>query len=473
VLPACYCPNPQLDLYQVLGLNKKATLDEVKSAYRKLAREWHPDKRPESEKKAAETMFTQIGEAYEILSNDELRQEYDKIREGGIGGSGTRFSPPDGRYGFDFGGFGFDFEFHDPFSIFEEFFGGSGYFADDPLGDIFSNYGNDLGHGSRFEQQPKQQQQQQQQQQQHSRNRHGREKFNNQRGRSSQHEEIFDYTIGGRMFRKVATYVEHEDGSVSRTAQDYEATNFGYYPIVSLSLHGADDRRRRTQPGIIDGVLRPGEYLNIGASLASPGGFYALTLLESCDLVVHKKKRHGGRARKNQIGKIVWQSGSLGAQDCFAMLQENGMLVVMQGMGPTSPELTMWSSPTRSSGFLLLSSDYFAMVQDDGNFVIFREVGGLAAPSCVWATAGCDGGGRIRWRSLWRRFKSSAGEFWCQLRGDCELGDTAEGFQRAASAAFTAAEPVARNVWNGILSGTKSIMLWAQEMWEIVKRNEK
>jgi curved DNA-binding protein len=65
------------DYYQVLGVDKKATADEIKKSYRKLALKWHPDKNPNN--KSAEEKFKKISEAYAVLSNNEKRQQYDQF----------------------------------------------------------------------------------------------------------------------------------------------------------------------------------------------------------------------------------------------------------------------------------------------------------------------------------------------------------------------------------------------------------
>ncbi|MEN6422765.1 MAG: DnaJ C-terminal domain-containing protein [Smithella sp.] len=65
------------DYYQVLGVDKKASADEIKKAYRKLALKWHPDKNPNN--KAAEEKFKKISEAYAVLSDTEKRQQYDQF----------------------------------------------------------------------------------------------------------------------------------------------------------------------------------------------------------------------------------------------------------------------------------------------------------------------------------------------------------------------------------------------------------
>lgn len=101
------------DYYEVLGLSKGASEDELKKAYRKLARQYHPDVNKDNPEAAAK--FKELSEAYDILSDQEKRSRYDQMGhaafEGGAGSSGAE--------GFGFGGGGFE-------DIFESFFGGGG-----------------------------------------------------------------------------------------------------------------------------------------------------------------------------------------------------------------------------------------------------------------------------------------------------------------------------------------------------------
>ncbi|AER40584.1 chaperone DnaJ [Blattabacterium sp. (Mastotermes darwiniensis) str. MADAR] len=76
------------DYYEVLGVSRNATSEEIKKAYRKLAIKYHPDKNPDN-KKRAEEKFKEAAEAYEILSNPEKRQRYDKFGHSGVKGSGS------------------------------------------------------------------------------------------------------------------------------------------------------------------------------------------------------------------------------------------------------------------------------------------------------------------------------------------------------------------------------------------------
>ncbi|NTW07144.1 MAG: J domain-containing protein [Syntrophaceae bacterium] len=66
------------DYYEILGVNKKASAEEIKKAYRKLAVKWHPDKNPNN-KAAAEEKFKKISEAYAVLSDEEKRRNYDNF----------------------------------------------------------------------------------------------------------------------------------------------------------------------------------------------------------------------------------------------------------------------------------------------------------------------------------------------------------------------------------------------------------
>ncbi|MFN0127829.1 MAG: molecular chaperone DnaJ [Verrucomicrobiales bacterium] len=98
------------DFYEVLGVDRQASTEDIKKAYRKMAMQYHPDRNPGD--KAAEEKFKEIGEAYEILSDDQKRAAYDRFghaafQQGGNAGGG-------------FGGGAVD-----PFEIFREVFGGA------------------------------------------------------------------------------------------------------------------------------------------------------------------------------------------------------------------------------------------------------------------------------------------------------------------------------------------------------------
>jgi molecular chaperone DnaJ len=103
------------DYYEVLGVSRDASPEEIKKAYRKLARQYHPDANPGD--KSAEERFKEIAEAYEVLSDPEKRANYDRFGHAGVNGQGFGgFGEGFGGFGTDFGGFG---------DLFDIFFGGA------------------------------------------------------------------------------------------------------------------------------------------------------------------------------------------------------------------------------------------------------------------------------------------------------------------------------------------------------------
>ena len=102
----------QRDYYEILGVSKSASVEEIKKAYRKMAVKFHPDKNPGDKK--AEDKFKELGQAYEALSDPQKRAAYDQYGHAAFDGRSR---------GFGGGGGG---GFHDPFDIFREVFGGGG-----------------------------------------------------------------------------------------------------------------------------------------------------------------------------------------------------------------------------------------------------------------------------------------------------------------------------------------------------------
>ncbi|MFT6815951.1 MAG: molecular chaperone DnaJ [Sphingobacteriales bacterium] len=108
------------DYYDILGVSKGATADEIKKAYRKMALKYHPDKNPDD--KASEDMFKEAAEAYEILGTEEKRQKYDRFGHAGAGSAaGGGFSGHNMNMDDIFSQFGDVFGGEHPF---ESFFGG-------------------------------------------------------------------------------------------------------------------------------------------------------------------------------------------------------------------------------------------------------------------------------------------------------------------------------------------------------------
>lgn len=123
------------DYYDILGVNKTASQDEIKKAYRKQALEWHPDRHKDN-KEAAEKRFKEINEAYQILSDTKKRSSYDQFGHAAFAPGGGTASGNPFAGGNPFGGFQYtystsgqnpsgNFDFGDPFDIFEQFFGGN------------------------------------------------------------------------------------------------------------------------------------------------------------------------------------------------------------------------------------------------------------------------------------------------------------------------------------------------------------
>ena len=113
------------DYYEVLGVGKNASADEIKRAYRRMAMKYHPDKNPDN-KEEAETKFKECAEAYEVLNDPEKRQRYDQFGHEGLRGMGMR----------DYS----HMRWQDIGSIFEDIFG-----FDDFFGDIFGARGGRAG----------------------------------------------------------------------------------------------------------------------------------------------------------------------------------------------------------------------------------------------------------------------------------------------------------------------------------------
>ena len=131
------------DFYAVLGVSKDADAQEIKKAYRKKARQYHPDRHPDDPK--AEKTFKEIGEAYSVLNDPEQREQYDAIRA--MGSGGARFSAGQGGPG----GAGFE-------DIFSSMFGagqgapggyaaGGGGGASPDLDDLLKMFGGQAGGG--------------------------------------------------------------------------------------------------------------------------------------------------------------------------------------------------------------------------------------------------------------------------------------------------------------------------------------
>ncbi|KKN17060.1 hypothetical protein LCGC14_0969780, partial [marine sediment metagenome] len=110
------------DYYAVFGVSESASAEEIKKAYRKLARKYHPDVSKEDN---ADEKFKDLGEAYEVLKDPEKRGEYDQLRKHGAQADGSFQPPPGWQSSSGFGGGGYTDADSSQFSdFFEEMFGG-------------------------------------------------------------------------------------------------------------------------------------------------------------------------------------------------------------------------------------------------------------------------------------------------------------------------------------------------------------
>ena len=112
------------DYYEILGVSKNVSQDELKKAYRKVAMKYHPDRNPDNIE--AEEKFKEAAEAYSILSDGEKRQSYDQFGHAGVRGGGP-------------GGFSSQMDVNDIFSAFSDIFGGGG---GSPFSDFFDGGSN-------------------------------------------------------------------------------------------------------------------------------------------------------------------------------------------------------------------------------------------------------------------------------------------------------------------------------------------
>ena len=143
-------PDMGKNYYNVLGVEKNASEDEIKKAYRKMALKYHPDKNKDP---GAEDMFKEISEAYEVLSDKDKRAAFDRY-----GSEGVRAGASGGGGGGPSRGFNFSHHHTDPFDLFRTFFGGrdpfSDAFGEDPFSSMFAGRHGAAATGGLFRNDP-------------------------------------------------------------------------------------------------------------------------------------------------------------------------------------------------------------------------------------------------------------------------------------------------------------------------------
>ncbi|HJZ23070.1 MAG TPA: molecular chaperone DnaJ [Candidatus Babeliales bacterium] len=128
----------QRDYYDILGVSRTASLDEIKAAYRKLALKYHPDRNPDN--KEAEEKFKEAANAYQVLSDEQKRRQYDQYGQAGVGGPGM------GGYGNGPGGMSMDDIYEQFGDIFGSIFGAGAQGGRRSRGAPVPQRGHDLSH---------------------------------------------------------------------------------------------------------------------------------------------------------------------------------------------------------------------------------------------------------------------------------------------------------------------------------------
>lgn len=340
------------DHYKTLGVARAVTDDEIKAAYRKLAKQWHPDKHLAEKKQEAIDRFYAIGEAYEVLGKSESRSEYDALWN--IRKNERKKEDAANR------------EMRDHFSQRRSWGASDQY---DPYV-TFANEYREYGGGS-----------------------------------TKRVEEIFEYN--GRLYTRMIETTVLPDGRSTSQAQDFERYGGNLIPVSDVyeyarAHHGGGDENSDEETAH---MLRGGEVLKNGGGLTSRDASHHARLHYDGNLAVYEVNTgaEGGGGGDgyddDYLGPLVWESKSYEAGKSFVKLQEEGMLIIGAGEDDRSMTSVIWTSNKRGYG-----DRCYMVLEPSGNLVVYELAPALGegaggAPECIWASNGCPGtlSGNARW----------------------------------------------------------------------------
>ena len=391
------------DYYKTLGVARDASSDEIKDAYRTLAKKFHPDKNPNNQE-AASQRFAAIGDAYQVLGSGDKRVEYDALWE-------IRRTQAAA-----------DRELHERF-------------ARRARADAFETFDR-VFDGAEFRQ---------------AQQTSGAAYFGGAGVQTTTRHERF--THNGRRYVRVIWTTSLPDGRATHEAQDFEQFGQTMIPVSGVYAYAggaeAAGGGARASDASDAHMLRGGEVLTDGGGLTSRDGSYHARLHHDGNFAVYEVRRPdgagGGGARAkdarrgggggffagggyddDDLGPLVWETSTYEAGPSFVKLQDEGMLIIGAGEDDRFMTRVIWSSNKararasererararardRRAHFTRPSSDpprarpqrgygdrSYMVLEPSGNLVVYELAPALGAdtggaPECVWAALGCPG----------------------------------------------------------------------------------